>query len=494
MELQFSRQAKSCLRLWSGGTRESEQTLELRLPDSMPDVGSVTGAWGQVLIRGKEWRDTGMSVSGGVLAWVLYCPEGGGAQILEGWVPFQLRWDFPQTQYDGKILVLPLLQSLEARCVSARKLMLRANVSVSAEAYEPTELVWFTPGEIPTDVQVLRRTYPLCVNVEAGEKQFQLEEEVQLPAECAAGKLLRCNVQPELIDRKIMGDRVVFRGIASVETLILCADEVRSISQEISFSQYAQLERSYGESAAVNVYPILTSLEPDLTEAGALRLNMGMTGQYLISDTLAAELVEDVYSPTRDVTPETELLQTPVILEQSRTIHHAHQPIQLPEGTIRDCCFCCAQPSMRREGEQMVMELKGSFPVLSSAGSGELQGQTVRWEDGMSFPADPETDMLIRCQLSGKAVAMETDQNLNCDLAIERICLSSRGIPMIRSLELGDVQEGNPDKPALVLQRAGERELWHIARENGSTVEMIRKANGLEGEPEPGTMLLIPVL
>ena len=51
----------------------------------------------------------------------------------------------------------------------------------------------------------------------------------------------------------------------------------------------------------------------------------------------------------------------------------------------------------------------------------------------------------------------------------------------------------DPNRPSLILRRAGDQCLWDIAKAAGSTMEAIRKANGLSGEPAPEQMLLIPV-
>ena len=71
MELQFRNDGLGCLRENVWEVKNEEQTQEVKLPDTMPDIGKVLGAWGQVLLRGKGWRGSGMSVSGGVMAWVL---------------------------------------------------------------------------------------------------------------------------------------------------------------------------------------------------------------------------------------------------------------------------------------------------------------------------------------------------------------------------------------------------------------------------------------
>ena len=65
---------------------------------------------------------------------------------------------------------------------------------------------------------------------------------------------------------------------------------------------------------------------------------------------------------------------------------------------------------------------------------------------------------------------------------------------MITGLEPGEKIAPREGMPALILCRAGNRRLWDIARECGSTVSAIETANGLTGEPETDRMLLIPVV
>ena len=72
MEIQFDRISVPYLQKLAGQLRAQEQTIEVRLPDGQPDIGRVLGAWGQVIVRSKEWGSGTMSLSGGVMTWVLY--------------------------------------------------------------------------------------------------------------------------------------------------------------------------------------------------------------------------------------------------------------------------------------------------------------------------------------------------------------------------------------------------------------------------------------
>ena len=96
---------------------------KVRLPENMPPIGRVLGAWGQCLVRGKEWQSDKVSVSGGVLARVLYESEDGlQLRCVEGWLPFQIQWELCESQGDGSVTVSCLLRSVDARMTGPRRL------------------------------------------------------------------------------------------------------------------------------------------------------------------------------------------------------------------------------------------------------------------------------------------------------------------------------------------------------------------------------------
>ena len=257
MEMQFERTAVDYLQRLAGQHRCQEQTLEVRLVDGMPDIGRVLGAWGQVIVRSKEWNSDNMAVACGVMVWVLYTPEdGSGVRSVEAWLPFSVKWELPDTRYDGKILASCLLKGVDARSTSARKLMVRANISALGEAYIQGQGQVAVPANVPENVELLSATYPILLPKEAGEKAFLLEEQLTLPEERPRiDKLLYYCLQPQIDDQKVMGDKVVFRGSALLH--MLCRGEDGSLfsyDYELPFSQYADLDGNFDQNPTVSVH------------------------------------------------------------------------------------------------------------------------------------------------------------------------------------------------------------------------------------------------
>ena len=67
-------------------------------------------------------------------------------------------------------------------------------------------------------------------------------------------------------------------------------------------------------------------------------------------------------------------------------------------------------------------------------------------------------------------------------------------LPVVTGLTLGEERRPDPSRPCLILRRVGSESLWQVAKEAHSTTTAIREANGLQNEPAPGQLLLIPVL
>lgn len=495
MELQFLKKPYDCLRRVAWEIKNEEQTQEVKLMESMPDIGKVLGAWGQPVIRSKEWRGSSMGISGGVMAWVLYAPEDGTMpRSMEAWIPFQMRWDFPQTQRDGAMRISCLLRSIDARTVSARKLMLRSVISAVGEALEPTQVEIYQPGELPEDVQILRRSYPIRLPREAGEKTFLLDEELSLPASCAqVQKLVRYTLQPEMIDKKVMADKVVFRGAALIQGLCQCEDgTLKGFDFEVPFSQYAELEREYDPYATTDVIPAVTNLELEQGENGRLRLKAGMIGQYVIYDRPVFEVVEDAYSPSRSVVMQLQQLTLPAVLDTMQETLKAEQTMELEGEQIADIVFTAEHPFQRREELGIHMEIPGMFQVLAYDAEGNLQSGTARWDGTLELTAAGDTTLLASARISGKAQA-STGGTMRCDAGVDMLATAETEIPMVTALELGELMEPDPGRPSLILRRVGADRLWDVAKQCGSTVEAIREANSLTEEPTNDQILLIPV-
>lgn len=499
MELEFQTNHLDCLRQIKGEAQSQEQTQEVKLSDGMPDIGRVLCAWGQCVVRSKEWQSDSIGVSGGVMAWVLYAPEDGGQiQSVQTWIPMTFRWDIPEGAKDGSLICYPFLRSVDARAVSGRKMILRATAGAFVQALEPYRASYYVPGTMPENVYLKENTYPVCLIREAGEKSFVLDEELVLPQSAPPlDKLIRYSLQPEIEEQKVLGDKTVFRGNTAVHVLYRTADgDAAAWDFEVPFSQYTQLQNEYGSDGQAQIVPMVTSMEMEPMEQGRLRLKAGMSGQYVIYDTQPVPVVEDGYSPDFAVNLRNEQLEIPAVLERQTQRVRAEQTGSFGSSRIADVAFYPGCPHKQMQPDEVSVELTGQFQVLYYDPEDVLQASSANWQDHLMFAVADNATMDITCRKTGNPQATPSEEAtvVRGEMMLDTLTLSPLQMTAVAAVSLGEPIQKDPARPSVILQRAGKEDLWSLAKKSGSTVEAIRQANGLLAEPIDGQMLLIPVL
>ena len=119
-----------------------------------------------------------------------------------------------------------------------------------------------------------------------------------------------------------------------------------------------------------------------------------------------------------------------------------------------------------------------------------------RWQEKLPLPAGEDVAVEAVLWPTGKpqATLMSGNSQLSWDMKLSLETQNQTPISMVVGLELGELQQPDPHRPSLILRRPGGENLWELAKHHGSSVEAIRRANGLEDEPDKSQMLLIPVI
>ena len=146
---------------------------------------------------------------------------------------------------------------------------------------------------------------------------------------------------------------------------------------------------------------------------------------------------------------------------------------------------------LRREGG-MEGRIYGNLQFVYYDEAGNLMSETQSVED-IWHTADVDgtgINAVIKSVEQPRLEGIQASGQIRMDLT-RRMAEKTK---TVNGLEMGELQRPDPGRPSLVLRRAGGQSLWSLAKESGSTVEAIQKANGLSGEPMSDQMLLIPVV
>ena len=474
-----------------------EETQEYKLPEGMPDVGRIIAAWGQVVLRGKEWRSRHISLTGGIMVWVLYAPEGGGKpRRIESWIPFSARVEHSHDGEDGVIRAECLLCSVDARSASARKVMLRCNLGILVQTLVPRTAELMEPGELPGDIEVLDRAYPMILTRETGERSFLSEERLALPqGSPAVERIIYYRLSPRVTEQKVLGGRAVFRGVGELHLLYQDdREELHSVDLELPIAQYLDLEGDYEEEAEISNLLCVTSLEVEPDSNGELFVRCGLVSQYIVNAPTVVRCLEDAYSPRRELELVQQEVELPAWLEeQLRQIELGER--LTGEGIPVDQIFFPEPCMVTRIPEGAQVRMGGSFQTLCKNGEGELVGRLQKSAHTVDLMTSCDT---IPCTwLRGGARARREGSGWLVEQTMEGTISSicAKPMHMVTGIRAGELRDPDPERPSVIIRaRRGEETLWDIAKVCGSTVSAIQRLNKLEREPEENRLLLIPVV
>lgn len=159
MELSFETRPVRYLGHILHETGRQEETAEVIVPDSCPDVERVVFASASALLRGTECRAGSVLISGGIRASALCVPEDGTSpQKLDAYLPFSLRMEHTAIAERTQVFPELFVRQADARLVNSRKILFRVDLGCTLDGYEQKELNVYTLQSPPQQLQLRTQT------------------------------------------------------------------------------------------------------------------------------------------------------------------------------------------------------------------------------------------------------------------------------------------------------------------------------------------------
>ena len=505
MELEFDRDTMNGYETVAEVTLCQEETLESIVPDACPDILRIVDVCGQAYLGSKQAKDAGASVSGAVRAVILYQPEGAqGLRRMEVSLPFTCQVEAPGLTERGMVLACPRLRNAEARALNPRKVLLRVDLAVDVTACQPVEHPVCRGVEEEESCALCQRqyhgeTYQL---VSVQEKPFTFTEEIRLPSgQGEPPQLLACRAQPQCTECKLIGSKLIFKGVAEVYLLLQEAEGgLSSAHESLPFSQIVEVSGG-GEEGDCQVWVEMTDLQCQ-TEPGdgrGLEITLELLAQAKVCSRRPVTLLQDLYSTKWQTEVDSQRFPLCRLGEQGvrpQTVRELMETGEMVRG-VADSRLSLGQLNQRREGEQLVLTVEAWVTVLYLDEHEQIQRvqRTIPVSCRLDCPVGYQCS--CACRSTGEVFTAPTAGGVEVRFPVEfhYQTTSQTPIAFVENARLGEARAaGEGKRPSIVLRLAMPGEgVWEIAKSYGTTVEQILQANELEGEVLPdGKMLLIP--
>ena len=502
MELEFERDTIIGYETVAEAAVCQEETLESIVPDACPDIMRIVDVCGQAALSGKQAREGAAAVSGTVRAVVLYQPEeGGGLCRMEMSLPFSCQLEAPGLTEAGTVLASPRLRCAEARVLNPRKVLLRADLVVEIIACQPVERsVCSGVAEAQAEEVCQRRFQGEHYQLAAvQEKPFSFSDQVRLQAGGEAARLMAARVQPVCTESKLIGAKLIFKGVVELDLLLQDAEGGLSTSHEtLPFSQVLEAAGA-GEDADCRLQVEVTDFRCTLNDGRELELTLELLAQAQVRVRRSVALLQDLYSTGFLMETDSEVQQLCRMVDQSMRPQTVRELLETGElvRSVVDARLALGQVRQSREGEELVLGVDVWVTVLYLDENEQLQrvSRSIPVSCRLDCPEGGRCSCLCLCP--GEVFAAPAAGGIEVRFTVEFHCLitAASPVPSVTAARLGEPRGGEEgQRPSVVLRLAAPGEgLWDIAKAYGTTMEQIQQANELEeGVLPTGRMLPIP--
>lgn len=476
-----------------------EETQEAIVPDARPDILRIVSVNGQICLHEKSVVEEQLSIKGQVEATLLYLPEEGDEmQKITVKIPFHCQAPSQPLNDGDDLFVIPTLCRGEARILNPRKILLRTEVLLEISGFQRNDLALSCCVEQASEhgiqeLVVEKEIRPLCA-VET--KHFTFDENITLQGKEDLEEVLSLRISPYCNESKLIGNKLIFKGDTELQILYRnTLGEVEQSRHLLPFSQIMETD-DCGEEARSQVELVVESFY--LSESG--ERNLSLTLDFLAQATIRGEkhlsLLTDAYSTQHLLTVDKETHTLVTVAEEFQAPLSVRQIFEttMPVQHIADTWVAGSRVNQSREGEMLHFSCDLLISLLCCDESGAWN--TLEFSHTLEHEIDCATGILAccRCITTGEVYATPAPGGVEIRFSpqFHYSLVETEPVTVVAASVLGEARERGMSSVVLRLPQEKES-LWDIAKNYGSTISQIQKANCLEDDTLPlGQMLLIP--
>ena len=498
MEISLRKNCVSCFHSAYSQTILLSEGQECVVPDTLPDIASVVCTGATPLIRSKDVADGRVRLEANVPARVTCLGEDGRIFPLDVNIPFYLSAQDEQISPDSVCVALLTLRQAETRLLNPRKLSVRAELAVTVTCYVENAVTTFLAPEEDGVVHTLEASAETDCVACVTEKTFILTDEASLSERLpAAAEILAQNAAACVREVKTLGSKIIVSGDVDSVLLYRCdAGALHAFSFRTEFSQIIEAGCET-EGASVELQVLLSGMYYEILPGSDMRqiaMELHLVAQAVVTKAQEIAYLADAYSNQfcLDVRSETRCLVKTV---DERVLEERGKLLIETAEEVSEVVFCRAEAlGVETEGEEAFARLRVTLCYRCGEGYGSAE-RTVMQK--ITLPNDRGLSVRFSGIETAEIGAVPADggAEVRYTLAIRAAFSEQREVCCIQAISYDENESLNTESlPTLILLRAGSRQsLWELAKQNCSTVEAIRAANGLDditGEWEK--LLIIP--
>ncbi len=500
------------------GKALSQITLDddFNVPDNKPDVLRLIQDKGEIKIEETSLGPGHIWIKGVLRFQLLFRSDLKEQKVssLSGEIPFQESLNVDGLEEYDTARIRWQIEDLSVGIINSRKLSVRALVELSAVVNEIHDEEVATEAEVREGVETLMDTRTILQLFYGKKDTYRFKEEIMLPSNKPnIREVLWKSVQLRGVETRLLENQILVKGEALVFVLYLGEEEeerLQWLESALPFSGTLDCD-GCGENMTLDLNYDISAVEleprPDYDgEERMLHLELVLDLNIHIYQEEQIQVLEDVYAVNCRLETEYESAVFEQLLIKNSSKCRVSDRLTVPENQEGILQLCASEGTISIDRSEIVAEgisVEGTLVVqllyVTADDRNPLSAlkEMIPFRHLIEVPGITEQSryQLEACLEQLTTVMLDSSQvEVKAVISLNSIVFEKNPMPrLVRVTEEPLDMEALQERPGIIgyIGRAGDR-LWDIAKENFTTVDNIRKTNGLtEDTLKDGEKILI---
>lgn len=476
------------------------------IPDIKPDILKPISSNGNVCISKQEVLEGKIRLEGNVDIYIMYLADSERDNIrgINTSISFKEIIDCQVATSKMKIDAKVVMKSIECKVLNGRKVSIKVELEADIKLYYNDVLNIVSDTRDIKDIQTIKNKIKLNSVVGSNSTKTYAKETIKINSEDNLAEILRADFSIINKDIKISYNKILAKADINVKMIYLTEDNrIRSVEEKIPVMGFIEMMNISEEDICEVRYLTKNILiKPNSEEEHSVYVEIELE---LICDAFKEEeieLIEDLYSPTRNLKYDSRDIVTIIDKSTRNEIYEINERISIKElegerltdirvtpminnvtvsrGKIIYDGEVKADFMMTSNNQSTVESITKMIPYIYSVENDDITEESR---------VDTSIDVIMQ-----DFVLEDSEVTINIRLNFEINKYNQLNMNIIEEIEEGEDRTNmNPYSMTIYFVKPGDT-LWKIAKRHRSTIDDIVRLNKIEknSEIDVGMQLFIP--
>ncbi len=495
MENKFSKSklcVKECLLKCE---KESPVNAEFVLPDYCPPIKRILTYRAEPSISSKNTSGNTLILDGIVSFRMIYLDDKDCLCNFESSMifseNFECEFEFSQTQIKGNVRA----DKVNCRVLSERKIEIKGSVCINLCVNKVKEQE-FICGDLGRSIEKLTTKTNGNNCMFFGEKTLIIEDEIALSdSQAAIGKILNysANICPD--DCRVMNNKVILKGNLNLKITYLSADSYSPchFEQKIPYSQVCDMDGVSEECNCVSseslIYLEVKCRNDGYDESRVMTVTAKMCIDVEASCCTEAETIKDIYATKGNAEATCQSIKTQRLIDRVRDQFTARKMLEFSKGAVGSIIdiWCDVNTRGIKKAEDCILIFGVAYVrmiICDANGNPEFCERAIDFEYKYPMSVAIEKtvcDADLRVNNISYIISSDSCVEVICELSVYMDVYESIEQSIVTEISLSDECESEDNACSIIICYIDEpTDIWSIAKQYKSSVDNIRKVNGID--------------